>query len=183
MFFNATLDNSGTGINYGIDFTFERFMNRGYYYMATASIYESKYKGGDGIERNTRLNQNYVLNLLGGKEWKVRENNFLSVNGKFTLLGGTPYTPPDQEASMAVAGVVYDMNQLYAEKWNTNFYLDLSINYRINRPKVSHNFNLQAKNLTMQTELLGYSYNYTEQQAVPQELAIILPYLSYKIVF
>jgi hypothetical protein len=183
MFFNATLDNSGTGINYGIDFTFERFMNRGYYYMATASIYESKYKGGDGIERNTRLNQNYVLNLLGGKEWKVRENNFLSVNGKFTLLGGTPYTPPDQEASKEVSGVVYDMNQLYAEKWKTNFYLDLSINYRINRKKVSHNFNLQAKNLAMQTELLGYSYNYLEQQAIPQELAIILPYLSYKIVF
>jgi hypothetical protein len=183
MFFNALLDNSGTGINYGIDFTFERFMNRGYYYMATASIYESKYKGGDGVERNTRLNQNYVLNLLGGKEWKIRENNFLSVNGKFTVLGGMPYTPPDQEASKAVSGVVYDMNQLYAKKWHTNYYLDISINYRINRPRVSHNFNIQAKNLTMQTELLGFSYNYFSEYAQSQEFAIILPYLSYKIVF
>lgn len=183
MYFNSTLDNSGTGINYGIDFTFERFMNKGYYYMATASVYESKYNGGDGIERNTRLNQNYVLNLLGGKEWKVGKNNFISVNGKFTVLGGTPYTPPDQEASQAVNAVVYDMNLLYAEKWNTNYYLDLSINYRINRPKVSHNFNIQAKNLTMQTELLGFAYDFAEQYAVPQELAIVLPYFSYKIVF
>ncbi|HEY9113980.1 MAG TPA: TonB-dependent receptor [Bacteroidales bacterium] len=183
MYFNSALDNSGTGINYGIDFTFERFMNKGYYYMATASIYESKYKGGDGIERNTRLNQNYVLNLLGGKEWKIGQSNFISVNGKFTVLGGTPYTPPNQEASQAASAVVYDMNLLYAEKWNTNYYLDLSINYRINRPKVSHNFNIQAKNLTMQTELLGFAYDYADKYAVPQELAIVLPYLSYKIVF
>jgi len=183
MFFNASLTNSGTGTNYGIDFTFERFMNKGYYYMVTASVYESKYIGGDGVERNTRLNQNYVTNLLGGKEWRLGENNFLSVNGKFTVVGGTRYTPPDQEASKSANAVIYNTNQLYTEKWNTNFYLDISINYRINKAKVSHNFNIQAKNLTMQTELLGFAYNYSTQTAVPQELAIILPYLSYKIIF
>lgn len=107
MFFQAKLDNSGTGINYGIDLAFERFMKKGYYYMVTALVYESKFKGGDGIERNTRLNQNYVINILGGKEWQVRENNFFSINGKFTVVGGTRYTPPDQEASKAVSAVVY----------------------------------------------------------------------------
>ncbi len=183
MFFQAKLDNSGTGINYGIDLTFERFMKKGYYYMVTASVYESKFKGGDGIERNTRLNQNYVLNLLGGKEWQVRENNFLSINGKFTVVGGTRYTPPDQEASKAVSAVVYQMDNLYDNQWTTNYYFDISVNYRINRPKVSHNFILQAKNLTMQSELLGYAYNYSEQYAQPVELAIVLPYLSYKIKF
>ena len=97
--------------------------------------------GGDGIERNTWIYQNYVLNLLGGKEWKIRESNFLSVNGKFTILGGTRYTPPDQEASRAVSAVVYQMDKLYDGQWNTNYYLDISLNYKINRPKVSHNFN------------------------------------------
>jgi len=183
MFFQARLDNSGTGINYGLDLTFERFMKKGYYYMVTASIYESKFKGGDGIERNTRLNQKYVFNLLGGKEWKIKENNFLSVNGKFTILGGIRYTPPDQEASRAVSAVVYDMENLYDGQWNTNYYFDLSVNYRINRPKVSHNFILQAKNLTLQSDLIGFAYNYSEQYAQPMELAIVLPYFSYKIEF
>lgn len=183
MFFQANLDNSGTGINYGIDFTLERFMNDGFYYMVTASVYESKYQGGDGIMRNTRLNQNYILNLLGGKEWQVRENNFLSVNGKFTIAGGTRYTPPDEEASRAVSAVVYEMDKLYDGQWHTNYYLDISLNYRINRPKVSHNFILQAKNLTMQSELIGFAYDYTNQYARPMELGIVLPYLSYKIEF
>ena len=183
MFFQAQLDNSGTGINYGLDLTFERFMKRGYYYMVTASVYESKFKGGDGIERNTRLNQNYVLNLLGGKEWKIKENNFFSVNGKFTVVGGTRYTPPDQEDSRAVSAVVYQMDKLYDGQWNTNYYLDISLNYKINRPKVSHNFILQAKNLMMQSDLIGFAYNYIEQYAQPMELAIVLPYFSYKIEF
>jgi hypothetical protein len=183
MFFNASLDNSGTGTNYGIDLTFEQFMKQGLYYMVTASVYESSYKGGDGIERNTRLNQNFAFNLLGGKEWKVKENNFLSLNGKISVVGGIRYTPPDQEASQAVSAVVYDMDRLYENRWNTNFFLDISVNYRINRPKVSHSFILQAKNLTMQSELIGFSYNYMEQYAQPMEMAIVLPYLSYKIEF
>jgi hypothetical protein len=183
MFFQARLDNSGEGMNYGIDFTFERFMKKGLYYMLTASLYESKYTGGDGIERNTRLNQHYVVNILAGKEWKVRKNNYFSVNGKFTMAGGTRYTPPDQEASRAAEGVVYNMIELYEGQWHTNYYLDLSLNYKINRPKLSHNFILQAKNLTAQKELIGFSYNYSDQLAQPEELAIVLPYLSYKIEF
>jgi hypothetical protein len=183
MYIQEKLTNTGTGINYGIDLTFERFMKNGLYYMVTASIYASRYKGGDGIERNTRLNQNYALNLLGGKEWKVKENNFFSVNGKFTVLGGIRYTPPDQEASQAATAVVYDMSRLYENRWNTNFLVDISLNYRINRPKVSHNFILQAKNLTAQSDLIGFSYNYVDNYAQPMEMAIVLPYLSYKITF
>lgn len=75
------------------------------------------------------------------------------------------------------------MDNLYDNQWTTNYYFDISMNYRINRPKVSHNFILQVKNLTMQSELLGFAYNYSEQYAQPMELAIVLPYLSYKIEF
>lgn len=37
--------------------------------MITASVYDSKYKGGDGVERNTKYNQNFVLNILAGKKF------------------------------------------------------------------------------------------------------------------
>ena len=151
--------------------------------MLTASVYESNFKGGDGVERNTRLNQNYILNLLAGKEWQVRKNNFFSVNGKFTVAGGTRYTPPNQEASQVAQAVVYDNDKLYDGQWNTNYYLDISLNYRINKKRLSHNFILQAKNLTAQKELIGFSYNYVDQYAQPEELAIVLPYFTYKIEF
>ena len=64
-----SLENSGKGRNIGIDITFEKFLTKQYYTLITVSLFDSKYTGGDGIERNTQFNSNYVINLLGGKEW------------------------------------------------------------------------------------------------------------------
>jgi hypothetical protein len=67
-FSNDTLVNKGTGTNAGMDLTFEKFLTKQLYYLVTVSLFQSKYKGGDMIERNTRFNSNYVVNVLGGKE-------------------------------------------------------------------------------------------------------------------
>ena len=69
--------------------------------MFTSSIYSSKYKGSDGIERNTAFNGKYVFNILGGKEWKVgsENRNKISTDLKCTYAGGRAYTPIDLEAS------------------------------------------------------------------------------------
>lgn len=50
--------------------------------MITASLYDSKYKGGDKITRNTSYNRNYVVNGLAGKEWTTRTNHVLGLNTK-----------------------------------------------------------------------------------------------------
>ena len=39
-FISDQLINAGNAINYGIDITFEKYMSRGFYYMATASLYD-----------------------------------------------------------------------------------------------------------------------------------------------
>ena len=65
----GSLVNEGTGSNIGIELTLEKFFSRGYYLLLTSSVYDSKYKGSDDVERNTAFNNNAVLNLLFGKEW------------------------------------------------------------------------------------------------------------------
>ncbi|NOT38584.1 MAG: HAMP domain-containing histidine kinase, partial [Saprospiraceae bacterium] len=45
----------------------EKFYSKGYYFLFTTSIFESKYKASDGILRNTAFNGNYVVNLGEGK--------------------------------------------------------------------------------------------------------------------
>jgi hypothetical protein len=62
-----SLVNNGTGENYGIELTLEKFYSKGYYFLVTASVFESKYTGSDGIYRNTAFNGNYVFNALSGK--------------------------------------------------------------------------------------------------------------------
>ncbi|WP_157482987.1 hypothetical protein [Geofilum rubicundum] len=46
--------------------------------LLAASVFDSKYMGGDGVERHTSFNRTYVFNLLGGKEWGERTNRILN---------------------------------------------------------------------------------------------------------
>ncbi len=65
-----SLVNNGTGRNYGVELTVERFFHESYYFLVTTSLFDSRYKGSDGISRNTAFNTRYVLNALAGKEWR-----------------------------------------------------------------------------------------------------------------
>jgi hypothetical protein len=47
------LVNGGSGTNYGLDVTLEQFMDQGFYYMLTSSIFTSQYEGSDGKQRST----------------------------------------------------------------------------------------------------------------------------------
>ena len=75
FFFNERLVSAGKGKNVGLDITLERFLHNGFYYLFTASLFDSKYTDAQGITRNTRFNKNYVFNLLAGKEWAIGKNN------------------------------------------------------------------------------------------------------------
>ena len=75
--FRDSLANNSKGRNYGIDLTLERFLNDGYYFLITTSIFKSKYSGDDGIWRSTKFNKGYVANILFGKEFNLRNNKLL----------------------------------------------------------------------------------------------------------
>ena len=183
MYFEDALVNEGTGSNIGLDLTIERCMKDGYYYMLTGSFFDSKYQGGDGIERNTSYNRNVVLNLLGGKEWKVRKNNLLSVNGKVAFMGGNRFTPPNQELSKASEMVVLDESKAFEWQEQNKVFIDLAVNYRINREKVSHVLILQGKNILMQEEMFGWAYDFKKQEVVSHGMTMIYPFFSYRLEF
>lgn len=85
------LVNKGKGRNIGVNVTLEKYLSKGYYYMFTGSVFDSRYCGGDKVWHDTKFNRHYILNLLGGKEWMMGRNkqNILSVNAKLTLQGAT----------------------------------------------------------------------------------------------
>jgi len=89
LFFNSPLVGNGTGRNMGIDFTLERYLNKGLYFLLSASIFDSKYTANDGVERNTRFNKNYIFNATIGKEWQMGKNddNLLSANLHLIIMG------------------------------------------------------------------------------------------------
>ncbi len=183
MYFEDALNNSGTGTNVGVDITLERYMKNGLYYMFTGSVFDSKYVGGDGVERNTSYNRNYVLNLLGGKEWTVRDKNTFGINTKISFMGGNRFTPADQEASKENEMVVLDESRAYEWQENDKLFVDLAFNYRINKAKSAHILSLQVKNALMQSEMFGWAYDFEQEKVVEHGLTMMYPYFTYRIEF
>lgn len=154
-----SLVNKGTGRNMGVEITFERFFTGNYYYLATVSLFDSKYRGSDGILRNTAYNGNYVVNLLGGYEFKLPKQNALSVDAKFTWAGGMRAIPIDLEESIVEGETVYDYDNAF-EKRNPDYYrLDLRISFKMNRPKYSQEWAVDITNLTNHKNRFFEQYN------------------------
>jgi hypothetical protein len=182
-YYNDTLVNKGTGKNYGLDITFEKFLTRQYYYLVTVSLFDSKYKGGDGVERNTRFNSNFVVNLLGGKEWTVRKKNILGANLKVSFTGGEYYVPIDLEESENQHREVLDEAQAYVPRLPDFCYVDLTLTYRTNHRKFSGIWMLQIKNLLNLKPATGYVYNDFTRSVEKVVSLGILPLISYRVEF
>lgn len=184
-YLDRQLENEGKGRNYGIDITLERYLNKGYYYMLTGSVFKSKYLGGDNIWRNTRLDRGYIFNALGGKEWiwgKQRQHMF-NTNLRISYQGGDRYTPIDEAASLDSKDIIYNETQAFSKQFSPAFTVDLGVSYKLNKKRVSHEFGLQFLNLTGYTGQHGYQYN--EQKKIIEKIDVsnMLPNLSYKIQF
>lgn len=183
MYFKEPLSNKGTGTNKGIDITLERYMKDGFYYMFTGTVFDSKYTAANGKEYNTSFNRNFVFNLLGGKEWKIKENNTLGLNGKIAFMGGNRFTPPDQEQSAIHEMVILDESRPFEWQEKNKLFLDIAINYQINKKKKAHIIAIQAKNALMQSEMFGWAYDFEKQKVVEHGITMIYPYFSYKILW
>jgi hypothetical protein len=155
-----SLENKGTGKNYGIEITLEKFLTKGYYALLTASLYESKYKGYDGIERNTAFNGNYILNALAGKEFVIGKKNYLSLNLKITYAGSLRYTPFNIE-EIAPGQYVqnFDLSRAYEERRKDYFRLNGRFGYKLIRKKFSAELAIDFMNITNHKDIFTEHFN------------------------
>jgi hypothetical protein len=184
-FFTDEFNNEGTGTNIGVDLTLERFLKKGFYYLLTASLYESKYVGGDNIERDTRYNSNYVVNFLFGKEWALgaSKNKILGVNARLNFLGGQRITPIDRDLSNRQREVIFDNSKPFEDQKPNIYQLDMTLNYRINKKNHASIWSVQIMNLLGRKEFYGYEYSYEKNEVVEFTPVVIVPNFSYKIEF
>lgn len=181
------LVNKGRGRNVGIDITLERFLEKGLYYMISGSLFDSRYRGGDGKWYNTKFNRNYVINGLIGKEWMLGRNkqNILSLNLKLTLQGGDRYSPFDMEATMNHPDkeVQYDETKAFSKQYSPMLIGNYTVSYRMNKRKVSHEFAVKGLNFTGAKEHYGHEYNVKTQKIDVTDGSTVLTNVSYKLEF
>lgn len=185
-FIDRELVSRGTGYNYGLEFTLERYFYDSYYFMFTGSLFDSKYKAKDGKWRNTRYNGSYATNFLIGKEFtigKPEKGNKLNINTKLLFNGGNRYIPLNLDQSRKEGNSVYNTSNAFEDRLDNVFQMNLTVSYSINRPKVRHEIYLDIYNVTNnQANIHEYYDEYKDQKAYYTQLNMI-PNIMYKIHF
>lgn len=179
----TNLVSKGTGYNYGLEITLEKFYSKGYYFLFTTSLFESKYKGSDNILRNTAFNGNYVFNLLGGKEFKLNEKYILIFDIRSTYAGGKRYVPIDLNASILAKDEVRDGTHAYENKYPDYFRIDVKPGFRLNFKNTTHEFSVDIQNLTQNNNVFQQVYDINTQKinTTYQLKFFVLP--QYRILF
>lgn len=190
------LTNKGTGKNYGIEFTAEKHYSKQYYYLLTASVFDSKYKTLENKWRNTRYNINYVVNLIGGKEFtlgRASKNKVIGLNVRGSITGGKRATPVDLEKSIQAGYEVQIEDLAYSKKLKDYYRLDFSTYLKWERSKSSHIIKLDILNLIEQN-VIGIRYVPSKRGAPAyvqeysfnegdESVSNLFPILSYRINF
>ncbi|PKL88341.1 MAG: TonB-dependent receptor [Ignavibacteriae bacterium HGW-Ignavibacteriae-2] len=185
------LVNQGSGKNYGIEATVERYFSNHYYFLINGSLFNSKYKSLDGVDRNTKFNNNFLFNLLCGKEFVFgeKQNKTLTVNLKIFYSGGQRYIPllRDANGSLAVDHAnnkFWDYSKAYDSKFEDIFQLNLSVSYKFNLLNITHEIFLDLPNITNQRSRLYEYYDASKPDKVGYVTqAACLPNLMYRVYF
>lgn len=146
------LVSEGEAYNYGLDLTLEKFFSQGYYGHVAGTYFHSRYLASDGIWRSTGNDVRYIVQFLGGKEFKIgkRKLNTINIDFRFHHRGGRPYTPIDLAASQEAGEEIRDDQNAYSLRTRTYTRLDLKIGGRFNgrRNRISHYFYIDLINFS-----------------------------------
>lgn len=157
-----SLSNIGKGRNYGLELTLEKFLSDNYYFLITASLFESEFKNPDTDWRNTAFNNQYVVNALGGIEIPIKDKFFLNINLRGVVAGGKPLLAIDLERSEMYNATVYDFTIGYSERSPFYFRLDSRISLKVNGKNVSQEWALELQNLTDHKNVFNQIYYINE---------------------
>jgi len=190
--FPDSMVNKGTGKNYGVEFTLERFLTKGFYYLFSLSLFESRYSGSDNIEHSTAFNANYTCNALAGKEFIIplssgkilrKTQKTLFIDIKATWNGGQRYTPINLALSQQAGYAIYDQNNIYGKKYKDYLRFDIKTGFRLNAKKTTQEFTAYLQNVTNRNNIFRQTYNRSSGQLETSYQMGFLPIFQYRIEF
>lgn len=163
---NSTV-NDGSGRNYGLDITLEKFLDKGFYFLLTSSIYKSLYTPSNGVEYSTAFNGGYTLNVLAGYAYAFKNakksKKVLTFDFKITHNGGGRYTPILLEQSKLLGVEVRDNKNAFGQQFPNYFRADIRIGLKVIGKKVTQEWALDMQNITNQANIFFQEYNEVTQ--------------------
>jgi hypothetical protein len=155
-----SMENKGTGENYGVELTIEKLFFKHYFLLFSGAVYNSTYEGSNGKQWNTDFNGNYMLNALGGLEYVVgkKKKNSINFGPKITYGGGKRYTPANRLESDKIMDVVPADTSVNELQFPNYFRLDFRLAYKINATKATYEIAIDLVNISNQKNVLALTY-------------------------
>ena len=186
-FQRLNLVNEGTGKNYGVELTLEKYLSRGYFFLLTGTLYESRYTTLTGLEYNTRYNGKYNVNFVGGKEFKLgslSRQKTLNIGFESVFGGGTRVREIDLQASIDEGTTVFRNNTPFARQLKDYARIDFQVSIKTNKKGITHEWKLDIQNLTGRRNVISERFSTVTNQIVQSGFTgEMIPVLSYKITF
>lgn len=185
-FIQDELVNDGTGINYGVEVSVERTLDRGYYFLVSGTYYESNYQAADAIERPTRYNGQYSGALTAGKEFyfnKEDKARILGIHARFIYQGGYYTTPIDTVASRIAETTVFANDLAFSEKLPDYYRLDIRITYTSQKKDANRILSLDLQNITGQENIAYRFFDPQANEIITKYQLGLIPILTYRVEF
>ena len=181
------LVNAGQGRNVGLDVALERLVTEtGFYYVASASLYQATYRQPGGDWQPGRYDGNYAVNLTAGKEWPWRrrgKERTFGANVRLVGVGGFRAQPIDEGASRAAGYTVYQAGAGFSQKLPDYYKADLRLTLRRQRARYTRTLSLDVQNVTNRRNLAFYYYDAQAGKRLPRYQLGIIPVVSYRVDF
>ena len=173
----------------GIDILFEKYFRKGFFLLASGSIFRSLYMNAEGIEYSTRFDNRFCSAITLGKEFNFKKGDNLSLGIRMIANGGVRYTPIDLNASISNNTTIVDETMPYVlgqSEEDVPFYyrVDARIAYRKDWPNFSLMISLDAQNLTdNKGNLFQNLYAYQSQASFERYHSGIFPFFLIQLDF
>ena len=139
--------------------TLERFLADNFYYLVTASLFDSKFQNNDLVWRNTQFNNLFAGNILVGKDFQLAKQKSLSVNLRYLLRGGNRYTPINLAESIKRNTTVGIQSKAFESQYPNFERYDFSLAYRINKLNHTWSFRLDLQNIFNTNNIIEERYD------------------------
>ncbi|MCE7059349.1 TonB-dependent receptor [Dyadobacter sp. CY343] len=173
-------ENVGTGLTYGLEASFQKFLTNDFYMLVSGSIYDATYEDMNGIRRASRFGGRHTFSFTAGKELKSGNANIWGINAKILWIGGFRDRPVDEEYSRTLKTTLYSNSGLYSVKLKDYFRPDLRVYWKKSKAKYSRTLALDLQNVSG-TKNEAYRYfDVRQDKVVTQNQLGLIPVLSYR---
>ncbi|MBK8492882.1 MAG: TonB-dependent receptor [Saprospirales bacterium] len=183
---NYVIQETGTGRNFGLDLSLQKFILDRYYFIAAGSLYRSLYTANDGVERPTRFDGRYLLNLTGGREFSKQKKEKVvirGINAHFLWMGGFRAAPVDVAGSLDRGYTLYDESDGFPLVQADYLRLDLRFYLKWNRAGRNSTLSLDIQNVLNRKNVGFDYYDFVKNEVVTKRQLGLLPIVSWRVEF